>query len=579
MTSPPSGLPATGPAVSSPPASPASPALPAPAPPGLPTLLSAAAFYALAFFALTWPAALHFRTHFFADEGDGLQNVWNIWWVEHAVGVLHQSPWQTSYLHYPYGTTLLGHTLNPFNGFVGIALSRFMEPVAVHNSVVISAFVVAGLTAFLLAHHLTRSVSASLLAGFIFTFSSFHFAHAEGHLQLVSLEWIPLFVLLWLKLLTKPRFGLGVGAAFVLWLVILCDYYYFVYCVMTGAIILAWWAARNEGVKALLLPQRVAALGAFAVVSLATSGLLAGSLLLANLRDPLAGAHDAAEFSMDLLAPAIYGGHWRFAELTSAYWKRLPGNIHESSVHLGLAVIVLAIYAWLQRRVLRAPEIALFAFLSLVFLVLALGPTPYLAGKAILGNLPVMPYAWLLTIFPPLALSGTPVRMMVMVMLSAAILAAYGFGQLTRGSGRDRRAAVALACLLVIESLPKAIPTTAIATPEYVTVLRDAPGHDGVVDAVSPPTHALLFQTIHHKPLAFGYLARLPGSVVGNDTKLTALLQSGRFDRLWPEYRIRYAVASDPAGTLSAWPGAVTLWTDGTNRVVDVAGLQPKDLQ
>jgi len=29
-------------------------------------------------------------------------------------------------LHHPYGTSLLGQTMNPFNGFVGIVLLRFM---------------------------------------------------------------------------------------------------------------------------------------------------------------------------------------------------------------------------------------------------------------------------------------------------------------------------------------------------------------------------------------------------------------------------------------------------------------------
>src|SRR4030095_12470248 len=83
------------------------PALPArPARPALPALIGVTAFYAAAFFVLTWPAVTRFRTHWFADDVDGLQNVWNLWWVQRAVVVLHQSPWYTHDLHVPYGSPL-----------------------------------------------------------------------------------------------------------------------------------------------------------------------------------------------------------------------------------------------------------------------------------------------------------------------------------------------------------------------------------------------------------------------------------------------------------------------------------------
>jgi len=528
-----------------------------------------AVLYAVSFFALTWPSIFRFRTHWFADDVDGLQNVWNLWWVQRAVVVLHQSPWHTSDLHVPYGTSLLAHTLNPFNGFVAIALAPFMSPVAVYNTLVTFGFVAGGVTAYLLAYHLIRSHWPSVLAGFIFTFSNFHFAHAEGHLQLVSLEWIPLFVLLWLKLVAEPTIARGVGAAVVLFLVILCDYYYFLYCVIAGALILGWWAMRHRSAKVLVEPRRLAALGAFALVAAATSGILAGSLVWSSLRDPLTGAHPASEFSLDLLSPLIYGGHWRFGALTRPFWIRLAANVHESSVHLGFSVIALALSAWRRRRAVNAPEIGLFAFLLVFFLVLAFGPAPQIAGKAIVGTRAVLPYGWLETLIPTLAISGVPIRMMVMVTLSAAILAGYGFSWLLRGSKNRRFAAVAIVCLLAVEYLPKPIPNLSVAVPKYVDIVRDLPGRDGVLDLVATPSLALFYQTVHQKPLAFGYLARLPESVVARDRQLERLLAEARFDRLWPDYRLRYVVSADQR--LRAWAGARTVWADGEVAVLDVA--------
>jgi hypothetical protein len=78
----------------------------------------ALAAYLVLFVVITFPLIRSFSTHFFADGGDGAQNVWNIWWVNEAVTTLHELPWYTRYLHFPHGTTLVGHTLNAFNGFL-----------------------------------------------------------------------------------------------------------------------------------------------------------------------------------------------------------------------------------------------------------------------------------------------------------------------------------------------------------------------------------------------------------------------------------------------------------------------------
>jgi hypothetical protein len=73
--------------------------------------------------------------------------VWNSVVGAARVVVLHQSPWYTHDLHVPYGSSLLAHTLNPFNGFAAIALAPFMSPVAVHNTLVTFGFVAGGVTA------------------------------------------------------------------------------------------------------------------------------------------------------------------------------------------------------------------------------------------------------------------------------------------------------------------------------------------------------------------------------------------------------------------------------------------------
>jgi len=108
-----------------------------------------------------------------------------------------------------------------------------------------------------------------------------------------------------------------------------------------------------------------------------------------------------------------------------------------------------------------------------------------------------------------------------------------------------------------------------VPLPKYVDIVRDLPGRDGVLDTVATPSVAMFYQTIHQKPLAFGYLAREPRSVDVRDRQLETLLSQARFDRLWPDFRLRYVVTADPR--LRAWSGARTLWADGEVAVLDLA--------
>jgi len=543
-------------------------------------VLAPALFFLAFFFILTYPVLLKFKTHFYADQGDGLQNVWNLWWVEKAVTQFHQSPWHTTYLHFPYGTTLIGHTMNSFNGFVAIVLSQFLSQVPVHNVIVTFSFVAGGVTAFLLAHHFTHSYWPSIMAGYIFTFSNFHFAHAEGHLQIVSLEWIPLFVLLWLKLLAKPTIALGAAAAGVLFLVILCDYYYFFYCVLTGLIAALWFHRDKEAPFSFSNKEYWGPLGVFAGLSLMTSGILAGSLVWVTLTDGLVGNANPVDYSLDLLAPFIYGGHWRFAALTRAFWSRETGNIHENSVHLGLSVVFLLILVWRMRTFPDFSEVGIFFVLMFFFAVVALGPILHIAGRQILPWLP-WPYAWMMTVFPPMKVASDPIRMMVMVFLCAAVISAFGFRFLFRGTRRQKVFASVLVAILFVEYLPKAVPTSLVPVPEYVQVLKNLPGSDGVLDLVAnpalnrfydaAPSLNLFYQTVHEKPLAFGYLARIPKSVEKKDRDLAEVIKNENFSRLWPDYHFRYIVSGDRPHVLRSLPGVEVVWTDGQISLFDIS--------
>jgi hypothetical protein len=503
------------------------------------------AFYLFVFVLLMYPIFAVFSTDFWADQGDGMQNVWNIWWINKAVTDLHQSPWRTGYLHYPYGISLIGHTMNPFNGFVGILLLRAFSLIQTYNLLILFTFVAGGVTSFLLAHHLTQSYIASLVGGFVFAFSSFHVAHAQLHMQIASLEWIPLFVLCWYRLVTDWQRLWAVLSAVVLLLVLLCDYYYFFYCVVVATLLLIWSLVRSRIDRSLLVRQ-----GKALIVFGVCAGLLAGPLVLAllmlNHNDPLLGAHSASDFALDLPAPFIPGTTWRFSDLTQGYWSHIFDPV-EGSGYLGIVVVVLAVYVWFKRRRVQSPGLAIWYVIGLLFLVLAVGPVAHLRGTRLASPFP-LPYSVAESVFPILQVSGVPVRMIVITTLCASVIVAFGFRLLLSGSVKTKLVAVLMGCVLFVEYLPHPLFASHMVPPPWIAALQRQPVHGPIVDTFDMPSLQLYYQTLLNVPIAFGYVARTPTSVWEADQKLATASSETRGDVLHRHYGFRYFIARAASG-------------------------------
>lgn len=528
-----------------------------------------AGIYLAVFVLYTWPLIRSFSTHFFADAGDGLQNVWNLWWVNKAITQLGHNPWFTDYLHYPYGISLLGHTLNTVNGVLGIPLAGVLNQVEVHNCLIVFSFVASGWTMFLLAYHLTHFYWPSIVAGFIFTFSNYHFAHAEGHMQLVAMQWIPLFMLLWYQLLTRPVLRTSLAAVVALLLVILNDYYYFLYVVIAALFMAAWYAHWLRDAIFFARPSHRRPLLLFLAGVLLTSGVMVLAVMRQQITDPLETIYVPEQFSLDLFALFIPGGHWRFHQLTEFYWSRLPGNIHESSVYLGWSVVALLIYVLAKRRQVALTSLGYWYFVLFFFALMSLGPVLNIAGWQVPGSR--LPYDLVFNqLFPPLRVARVPVRMVVMVYLSAALISAVGFKLLFRQSRRTRIVASLLLVLLAIEYLPKPIPETRPTLPQHMAILRELPGNNAVVDLVTSPTMALYYQTIHERPMAFGYVSRIPASTARKGQELRAVINEGRYAELCRRYGFRYLLAHARRDVSSTDPSIRLLFAQGNVRLYDL---------
>ncbi len=503
-------------------------------------LVAPALIYATAFFAMQPHYLGNFSNGFYLDNGDGFQNVWNIWWVNHAIVEENTNPYFTNMLHWPHGTSLLPQTMNIINGLMAIPLVNLFgfSLVQAVNFFVIFSFVFGGITMFWFIQKLYGEYWVSILAGALFTFSSYHFAHAQGHLQLVSLEFIPLFLLAFWSLLEKVRYRYALLAAGALFLVLLSDYYYFFWSVIVAAMWLGWQTWKREFK---LSKQNLRVLTMFGIAALALNGPIVFSLLRLNKHDPLLGSHDPTAFGLDPLSVIIPGGSWYWHTLTEWHTKHLA-YFAEASVFFGFGLITLLIIAFIKRFIKKKhdalEQIGFWWVTLVVFGILALGPRLKTLEQTL--QIVPLPYAFLERIFPTLQISGMPIRWILISLLAAIVI---GSGLLAHVDVRRRKGLIFVAIIVLVSLVdlwPRQLPLTPPTYQPYVYFLKQQP-NGGVIDnGALSGSEQLYNQTLHHKPIAFGYVTRLPKSVDTKDFLIFAALEEKRYDHLCRDYEIRY---------------------------------------
>jgi hypothetical protein len=326
----------------------------------------------------------------------------------------------------------------------------------------------------------------------------------------------------------------------------------------------------------------------FVAAAMVFAAPLAICLVVSSARDPFAlGGHPPDQFSLDLFGWLIPGGHWRFHRLTKGFWFDLPGVIHESSVHLGLGFVALALIGYgvrfpSRRRPAGAsdeepgknkplPDRGFWLMLGAAFLVIAMGPALQVWGQRVALN--VMPYAWMERFIPMVKLGGVPVRFIIVTLFAASVLAAAGLARLGASSRRGRIAAVGLFSLAIVETAPKPMPMTRLTEPGWVTALKSQPDREPVLDLASDVTHGLYWQVLYDRPQAFGYISRTPRSVKRNNAALLRFLQRGEARKIRPAYGIRYLILPHSVAAGAGLPPPALVFRDREAAVYDLEVL------
>ncbi|HEY7170210.1 MAG TPA: hypothetical protein VH417_05135 [Vicinamibacterales bacterium] len=486
--------------------------------------LAIAAAYLLLAAVATFPLAGHGGTAV-PLGGDSWVNYWNLWWVKTALLDAHTNPFFTPDLHYPDGAYLYLHTLNFLPAVVVAPVTALFGVIPAFNLLVAASFVLSGYAAYRLALYVLRTRLASessvvgashvraaaFVGGVAFAFSSYRFAHLRGHLDLLQTEWIPVFVLLLLRVKDHGRLrdvvlaGLALAGAF------LTAAYYAVFLLMTTAlaaldtVVSAGWRWSRATTRTLAIA---------AVFAVCAAPVLAPTLIRgrAEGRTPNPG-YDADRFSADLLGfviPSPLSTVWR--GVTAPAYRHLTRANSELEIvtFLGVVPLVLTAVAFGSGgRTVRT-----FAWMAIVFSVLALGPIAHVWGAPLLPQFTrLMPYAWLARL-PYGDIPRVPARFVVMASAALAVLSAIGALTIAGTSTRFfPLIAAGLVTAAIVDGAVAPLPLAEPQAPEYFRILGGRAGRGALLELPIPDDPAvyperMFYQTVHRRPIFGGALSR-----------------------------------------------------------------------
>jgi hypothetical protein len=197
-------------------------------------LLPALGFVALAI-AWTFPLVANLSSSLPGEAGDNLNFLWNTWWMRQAVGDAGRDFFSSDRLFAPFGFDLTLHTHTALQSWVASTMLASLPVVAAHNVAILGSLALNGFAAYLLAWSLTGHRLASVVAGVIVAGSPYVDAHLLGHVNLIGLWGLPLFLWCLTRAMDRGSSLAAAGAGVSLVAIAYADYYYLVYAGVLAA--------------------------------------------------------------------------------------------------------------------------------------------------------------------------------------------------------------------------------------------------------------------------------------------------------------------------------------------------------
>jgi hypothetical protein len=487
-------------------------------------------FFSLLAVAVTWPTVIHLRDRVLGSyPGDNFQFLWALWFAAHATFDLHTSPFFDPDIYFPFGFSLIRNLgeLSPATILLFMPFTHWIGEVATYNLLILISFILTGFATFLLARELGTNRSGSLLAGIATGFCAYRYAHAAGHLSLVSTQWIPFFFLFLERTLRRPTVRNGVWTGLFYAMSALATWYYAAMLPIAAILYLAcrqnWWSRDSHRLPLVKSGVAAALIAFLLVLPFAVPyvrAMKSGTMPQRPIEESQAFSASVADFVIPPIRHPVFGSWMQH------HWRHGPNGawLSEWELYLGAIVLPLAFLG-----ILRGPDRRIT--FSLVVMaagcfVLSLGPTYYFThpasapGSENLAPLSRIPLPVLaLRNIPPFSQLRAWARMGFFVQVAVSLLAARGFAYLVGLVSPRHRIArslliLSVLCLAAVDIMevprgmasvaPRQVDRWLAAHPEKFTIMEyPIPDH-----AYSGP--AMYSTRLNGKRIVMGYASYPP---------------------------------------------------------------------
>ncbi len=491
---------------------------------------------------LTYPLVLQFGDHVPGTtiwSMDEYGYVWNNWWFKHAVFDLGTNPFQTDYIFYPVGTSLVLYTLTLLHLLLGLPIQLVFGLIPASNAELLFALVVSGFGTWLLVRYLIRTAGsasssairdlAAFAAGALFAFSSSRFVYASlGHYNVVATEWVPFYVLFLIETTRERQWRhallAGLFAALALYVEITDGVLLFLFTVVY---LLFTWRQ--------VLADRARGIARLGLIALAAAVVYAPLLFptlseILNSGYALPGWGHAEKLLVDVwgfLTPTSlhpFNRHW--TQELDAVRQGAARFIDINTVFVGYVTLALACVAAVRYR----KTLMVWVTSAFVFAVLSLGPLLHVNGQSVFdfdGLQVTFPLPFLLLHYIPLLKENrVPNRFSVLIMLSFAVLVGFAIAWASqKAKGKtDRYWALLPATflfLILFEHAAVPLPLTDARVPEVYEQISREPGEFSVLTLPlgwrnsfgqqgAEDTRTQYYQSVHGKFMFTGNIQRNP---------------------------------------------------------------------
>ena len=469
---------------------------------------------------LTLPVILDF-----ANEAAGLAcddscyMMWRFWWTDFSFEN-DLDPQYSNYIFYPDGINIgIGGSLLPIA--IGFLLVQFLDHVTAWNIIWFLGLVFGGYGCYLLANNFSKNYLSSIIAGIIFTFTTYHMAHSLTHIGLSMIVWLPIFVLFLFKLLEKQSKYYSIVGGIIFFLVSLTHLYYSVFIAMFSIIFFAIYIFKQKKVSNKTFITNFSILLTIGLVSTSVLFLLNPASSDEFPNRPLSEHIKYSASLESLILPGsthttqIISDYGMNISFYSFFDKPVPIGEIEHLIFLGYSVIFLSALAVIRYR---RNHVWFWLLICGIFVVMSFGPELKIFHQST-GI--VLPDKVFYDAVPEWDEIRAPARFIVMANLALAVLASYAVYGLIKNKFSSFKQQIILTSIIgfVILFEFSMIPYLSYTEPipdiyeeikndeSKFAVLPVPIGGTGEYGLMSDP--AMLYHQLHHeKPIYGGYEAR-----------------------------------------------------------------------